>query len=283
VSSFDVSKTGLAFVAKDPTLNQATTTKSDLYYVPLSTFQEPVAPKAKVIATPGMQGASTSPVFSQNGTKLVFLRQKDISYESDKWRIFLVEMAKSTTATEFYTTADGVGAWDRWPGGFVWSTDDSELYVFAEEQARIKVFSMPSDPAKAKALPSPIFKEGAVQSVFLLNSGSGDQLLVSSSSLIDNSIFSIVDPAQAAASNATQGVKLLSANLDNGAKYGLSRSQYFETYWKGAGDYMVHSWIIKPSFFKEGVTYPMAFVIHGGPQGSWEDSWSYRWNLVSPQ
>jgi dipeptidyl aminopeptidase/acylaminoacyl peptidase len=163
----------------------------------------------------------------------------------------------------------------------VWSHDDRELYVIAEESARIRLFTMPADPSKAKALPALIHKEGAVQDVHLLTGGNNrSSLLVSSNNLADNSIFEIVDPEVSASSNATEGITLVSSNLDGGAKYGLSRSQASETWWKGAGDYMVHSWVIKPSFWKEGEKYPLAFIIHGGPQGSWADDWSTRWNLV---
>lgn len=281
IFSFDVSKTGIAFVAKDPTLNQATTTKADVYYIPLSTFREPVAPKPQIITTQGLQGASTAPSFSKRGTKLVFLRQKDIAYESDKFRLFYVDLTKSLTATEYYKTEDGIGGWDRWPSAMVWSHDDRELYVTAEESARIRLFTLPADPSKAKALPVLIYKEGAVQDVHLLTGGSNrSSLLVSSNSFVDNSIFTIVDPEISAASNTTEGIKIVSSNLDGGAKYGLSRSQASETWWKGAGDYNVHSWIIKPSFWEEGKKYPLAFIIHGGPQGSWADDWSTRWNLV---
>jgi dipeptidyl aminopeptidase/acylaminoacyl peptidase len=46
-----------------------------------------------------------------------------------------------------------------------------------------------------------------------------------------------------------------------------------EVVYKGAGDYFVHAWIIKPSFFKENETYPLAFYVHGGPQGATEEVW----------
>ena len=40
----------------------------------------------------------------------------------------------------------------------------------------------------------------------------------------------------------------------------------------------VHGWIVRPSGYQAGRKYPVAFLIHGGPQGSWTDGWSYRWN-----
>ena len=40
----------------------------------------------------------------------------------------------------------------------------------------------------------------------------------------------------------------------------------------------IHAWVIKPSFFSADKKYPLAYLIHGGPQGAWEDGWSTRWN-----
>src|SRR5262249_53303623 len=37
-------------------------------------------------------------------------------------------------------------------------------------------------------------------------------------------------------------------------------------------------WILKPPGFDHNKKWPLAFLVHGGPQGSWEDGWSYRWN-----
>jgi dipeptidyl aminopeptidase/acylaminoacyl peptidase len=40
----------------------------------------------------------------------------------------------------------------------------------------------------------------------------------------------------------------------------------------------VYGYVLKPANFTEGKKYPVAFLIHGGPQGSFGESWSYRWN-----
>ncbi len=37
-------------------------------------------------------------------------------------------------------------------------------------------------------------------------------------------------------------------------------------------------WILKPPGFDPAKKWPLAFLVHGGPQGAWEDGWSYRWN-----
>lgn len=203
---------------------------------------------------------------------------KGISYESDKNRIFIVaNVTEDPAATEFYASEDGLGAWDRSPATVLWSQDGETIYAVAEDFARNRLFSIPADPEKATELPELIFVDGAVSDVKYLGA---DKLLISSTSFIDNSLYFSVDPSAAAATNASSGINLISANLDNGAKYGLSKNQVSEVFYQGDGDYMVHAWIIKPSFFKENETYPLAFYIHGGPQGSTEDAWSTRWNMM---
>jgi dipeptidyl aminopeptidase/acylaminoacyl peptidase len=47
---------------------------------------------------------------------------------------------------------------------------------------------------------------------------------------------------------------------------------------KGANNEEVQGFLIKPPGFDAAKKYPLKFLIHGGPQGAWGDSWSYRWN-----
>jgi dipeptidyl aminopeptidase/acylaminoacyl peptidase len=66
--------------------------------------------------------------------------------------------------------------------------------------------------------------------------------------------------------------KLIDGRLD---------SQQGEEFWfEGDEGIQVMGWINRPPGFKEGQEkkWPMAFLVHGGPQGAWEDSWSTRWN-----
>lgn len=276
-NSYDISTDRIAFIAKDPTLNQATTTKSYLYYLPLNTFTES-ASTPQIVSTPGIEGASDGVVFSPCSPSLAFVQQKGISYESDKNRIFVVEdVTESLNATEFYVSADEKGSWDRSPGTIFWSQDDKKIYAEAGDFARVHLFNLPSDPALATSPPNLVFMEGAVSDIQWLGD---DKLLISSNSFIDNSLFFSVDPTASAVSNATSGISLISANLKNGTSFGLSRSQVSEFFYTGAGDYVVHAWIIKPSFFQERQTYPLAFYIHGGPQGATDETWSTRWNMM---
>ncbi|KAM3148282.1 Dipeptidyl-peptidase 5 [Botrytis cinerea] len=273
---FDISSKGLSFIAKDITLNQATTTKSDVYYVPLTTFTE-TSPELKVISTPNLEGASDAVVFSPSGSSLAFVRMAHISYESDKNRVLQVaDVTSDLTAIEFFASEDGKGAWDRSPSTLLYSQDGESIYAVAEDFARVRLFTFTSDPTNT-TLPSIIFKDGGVTD---LHYQGEDKLLISSSSYLDNSVFSSVDPIVSAATNASSGITTISANLNSLKAYGLSRDFISDVFYQGDGDYLVHAWIIKPSTFVEGQKYPLAFYIHGGPQGATEDLWSTRWNMA---
>ncbi|KAL1843736.1 hypothetical protein VTJ49DRAFT_117 [Mycothermus thermophilus] len=281
-ADFDIGPSGLVFVAKDPELDPATYTKTDLYFIPLKTFTEPQAPAPRIIKTPGLEGYSQTPVFSHCGTKVAFTRMHSRQYESDKTRLILVPDINNPDVTEeFYATEDGAGGWDSRPEAIAWGLDDSHLYVSAEFHGRRMLFQLPSTPSKATQFPKLIeTPKGSVVGFSVLHRpGSettvttADILFVSSTSLIDNSCYSIAHPG-------TLECRLISSTSKEGKSFGLSRSQVDSIWFSGAGDYDVHAWVVRPSTFSKDSKkkYPLAMLIHGGPQGAWNDSWSTRWN-----
>ncbi|KAK3328815.1 Alpha/Beta hydrolase protein [Apodospora peruviana] len=269
---FDISSSGLVFVAKDPELDPAMYTKTDLYYLPLSTFTETKPPAPKLVETPSLDGYSSSPTFSHCGRKVAFGRMRSKQYESDKPRLLLLpDVDDVSKVEEFYKTDDGEGGWDFRPDGITWSKDDASLFVTAEKSGRNLIFTLPSKPDDAKDLPKHVkTAEGSVGDIKQLADSSG-KLFVTSSSLVDNSCYSVVDPSE-----GTNYV--VSSNSKQGKTFGLSRSSVGEITFKGAGDYDVHALVMRPSGFDKNKKYPLAFLIHGGPQGAWMDGWSTRWN-----
>lgn len=271
-SDFDISSSGIVFVSRDPTLSPATHTKSDLYYVPLTSFTQTSHAAPQLIKTGKLRGYSAAPVFSHDGKSVAFTRMRHDQYESDKTRLLLVpDVNDLSNVQEFYETSDGEGGWDRRPDTILWSNDDKELYVVAEDLGRSKLFKLPATPILAKNLPEVISNiEGSIGDVKEFGE---NELFISASSLTDNSFYAHINPH-------SQDTKLLSSNTKQGRNFGLSRSQVDEIWFKGAGDYQVHAWVVKPSDFdaSSGKKYPLAMLIHGGPQSAWADSWSTRWN-----
>lgn len=48
----------------------------------------------------------------------------------------------------------------------------------------------------------------------------------------------------------------------------------------GAQGDSVFGWLVKPPNFNPKKRYPLIYIIHGGPQGSWLDNWHARWNYA---
>jgi dipeptidyl aminopeptidase/acylaminoacyl peptidase len=44
------------------------------------------------------------------------------------------------------------------------------------------------------------------------------------------------------------------------------------------GGATMQMWILEPPGFDPAKKWPVAYLVHGGPQGAWEDSWGWRWN-----
>ncbi|KAJ4003321.1 hypothetical protein NW752_011773 [Fusarium irregulare] len=266
---FDICENGIAFVSKDPDLNPARYTKTDLYYVPIKSWTEK-APKPQIIKTGRLRGYSSTPVFSNDGKKLAFARMKSQQYESDKSRLLLIpDVTDLSNVQEFYQTDDDEGGWDLRPDWVIWKRDDKELYVAAEKHGRSMLWKLPADTLKARDLPEPIHEDGSVLVAHTL--AKSDSLLITTRSRVESSSYGILDPE-------SKSVKVISASSKNGKTFGLSKSQATEIWYPGSAGYDNHALVMLPSDFDKSKKYPLAFLIHGGPQSAWTDDWSTRWN-----
>ena len=274
---FDISPDWIVFVSKDPHLDPATHTACSVYAIPISLKTTSLlldTPEPRLLDVKNLRGAATSPVISPDGKSIAFLKMKEDGYESDKNRVVVFpNFGGSGQPVELFADSVGKGSWDRSPSSLVWSNDGKSLYVQAEDVVRGALFHIPLDNSLDAASDAP-FK--LTSSGYVLNvspaAANSSRLFISSSSLIDSSIFAILDPE-----SPSEIIKVSSASQE-GAEFGLSENQVEELWWKGAEDHPVHAWMMKPSFFDPAKKYPLAYLIHGGPQGAWNDQWSTRWN-----
>jgi dipeptidyl aminopeptidase/acylaminoacyl peptidase len=66
--------------------------------------------------------------------------------------------------------------------------------------------------------------------------------------------------------------------FNDGALAGFRLRDAEEVTWEGAGGARVQGWLFRPPLFNSARKYPLVVLIHGGPQGAWNDAWSFRWN-----
>jgi dipeptidyl aminopeptidase/acylaminoacyl peptidase len=90
----------------------------------------------------------------------------------------------------------------------------------------------------------------------------------------------------AVSSSMTHPNEIYAVSIDNYTATNLSRinaemnllKKPEEIEWKGALNQNIHGFLVKPANFDASKKYPLLVLIHGGPQGAWNNSWSYRWN-----
>jgi len=234
----------------------AWSTDSNIYLVPVS------GGKAKSI-TASNKATDTGPAYSSDGKTIAYRAMARPGFESDRYRITLYDRAsgKTRTLTE---------AWDRSPGSLVWTPDSKALMATASDAARNKVFRIDASSGQ----PTEVIKEHYNSGVAVLGgqaSSGGARIAFAQDSL--------TQPAEIY--NAPIGggdAKRLTHVTDERMKL-AQVSQPNEFYFTGAQGEKVQAWILKPVGYEEGKKYPVAFVIHGGPQGAIEDHFHYRWNL----
>jgi len=294
---YDISETGVIFVAKDPELNDATHTKSDLYFVATSTNALITdighQPPMKLMTANEIAGAASSPVFSPDGRSAAFLKMTEDGYEADRNLVIyapdiaaLCIGARSSScsvgcsqrcsmhnASQFLRVmgaGNARGAWDISPSKLSFGVNPNDLFLLAEQEAVVSLFHVDVSSQKLQRLS---FKEPWLRSISdIVPLSNPERLFISGSSLVDNSYYGLIDLAN------PHEAHLLSSSSRKGQAFGLHRDQVDSFYYESENGRLVHALVMRPSDFDETKKYPLAMLIHGGPQGAWDEAWSTRWN-----
>jgi acylaminoacyl-peptidase len=224
-------------------------TNFDIFAVPVDGSAAPRNLTAANLAWDAM------PAVSPDGKTLAYSAMARPGFEADKFTVRLMDL--STGQSRALT-----GGWDRSPDALKWSRDGRSLLAPAGDDGATPLFRI--DAATGAA--TPLTKGGHVSEFEPLADGS---ILYVHDSMAHAGEVALLSAAGAARD-------LVKLNAQRLAAYQPSAAERFS--FKGWNGDTVKGWILKPAGYEAGKTYPVAFLIHGGPQGSWNDSWSYRWN-----
>ncbi len=206
--------------------------------------------------TAANQAWDASPLYSPDGRYLYYLAMHIPGYEADRFRLMRrnLKTGKIVNLTENFQYS---------PSGMVLSGNGEDMYFIANKEAHFRIFKM--DLAK-KAMHELVSSH--TNSNLTLN---GNRLYFTQNSLIA--------PTEVYSMNLqdNQVQKMSHFNDEKLKKIRFSEPEEF--WFTNRDNIRVHGWFIPPVSFKKGQKYPLAFYIHGGPQGSWEDNFHYRWNL----
>ncbi|MCF7958800.1 MAG: S9 family peptidase [Phycisphaerae bacterium] len=248
----------ILFSARDAGRDEAWSTNFDLYRARVDGAGTPEN------LTADNKAWDTQPVFSPDGKTLAYLAMQVPNYESDRWRIVLMDWktGKKRVLTE---------AWDRSPGGLCFSPDSNMIYTTANNLGQSSLFEIRVDSGKAKT----VVYEGWIGSPRVManpemKSSSQYRLLYGMDNLQSPVELYSVTPS----GKSIQAVTRINAKKAARAKMGA----YEQFTFKGWNNETVYGYLVKPADFKPGKKYPVAFLIHGGPQGSFGNHFHYRWN-----
>jgi dipeptidyl aminopeptidase/acylaminoacyl peptidase len=239
----------LAFVSNHDKV-EATSTNADVFLVSVKGGSA----KNITVANHGYDG---SPQFSPDGRFIAYRSQATPGFESDRFRVMLYDR-KTGTARSLTESLDS------WVDEFTFAPDSKTIYLAAEERGKEPIYSVSVNGGPVRKLVA----EGFNGDIHV--TADGRTLVFSRSSMTrPNEIFRAnADGSAVNALTMTNDALVSSFNLKPAE----------EVTWVGAMGTKVSGWIIKPSNFKPNKKWPLAVLIHGGPQGAWNDNWGYRWN-----
>jgi dipeptidyl aminopeptidase/acylaminoacyl peptidase len=228
---------------------QAWSTNFDVYAVPADAS---AAPKDLTAANQAWDGY---PLVSPDGNTLYYLAMKTPGFEADRFAIMARDLATGKTH-------EVDPHWDRTAGPLQISADGKTLYTTADDWGDHALFAVDVDSGKVTKLVS----DGTVTGFDLV----GTRLIVARQDFKHPTDLYLAD---------AYGKGFHQITYFNAAR--LKDIQFGDWQWftfKGWHGDTVQGYVMQPVGYVKGKKYPIAFLIHGGPQGAWTNDFHYRWN-----
>jgi dipeptidyl aminopeptidase/acylaminoacyl peptidase len=228
---------------------EAWSTNFDVYSVPAAGG---AAPRDLTPDNPAWDAKAT---YSPDGRTIAYLAMARPGFEADRYQIMLMDVATGAKRKL-------AESWDRSPGSIAWSGDGKSIIADAEDVGNIRLFAIDAASGKVRALTD----KGSIGGFDVRR---------------DTVVYALSD-LQSGAQLFSQklgggkAVQLTHQNADKLADVKLGDYEQFS--FKGANGDTVYGYVTKPWNAAPGGKYPIAFLVHGGPQGSFGNGWSYRWN-----
>ncbi len=205
----------------------------------------------------GNKGNDNQPVYSPNGKYIAYRQMARAGFEADRQTLMLYDR-------ETGTIQNLTDALDRSVDEVVWHPNGEEIIFSADNQGRKNIYKINIRTKKYELIYDKHWNTD------LSISSDGKFLIFNQNSVQrPNDIWKF----------DLQTKKTTQLTRINDEVLSQLEMMPLEEFWsKGANNAPVHSLMVKPPFFDPNKKYPMVFLVHGGPQGAWEDLWHYRWN-----
>jgi dipeptidyl aminopeptidase/acylaminoacyl peptidase len=228
-------------------------TNFDIYSIPADGSSAPKNLTAANLAW------DATPVPSKDGRTLYYLAMKTPGFESDRFAIMALDLATGAKR-------EIDPHWDRSPGGLSLSDDGRTLYTTVDDEGMHPLYAIDI----ASGTPRKVLSGGTVIGFAI----AGDRIVAARQDFKHpTDLYSLDTRGAKSAEKLTQ---LTRFNADRLRDIRFGDSEFF-TFTSTHGD-TVQGYVMKPVGYQPGRKYPVAFLIHGGPQGAWNEDFHYRWN-----
>ena len=224
-------------------------TNFDLYRLPLDG-------SAPVNLTEANRAWDAGPVYSRDGATLFYRAMKRPGFEADRFAIMAMDVASGRVS-------EIAPDWDRSPSSLAVSADGGTLFAAAQDTGQYPLFRIDVASGQVERI-----VEGGSVSAFDI---AGGTIALTRNALDTGNVLYVTGTGPDATLRQitpTDGERLPDVRF----------GAYEQFTFRGAGDAIVHGYVVKPWNHAPGQRHPVAFLIHGGPQGSFGNGWSTRWN-----
>jgi dipeptidyl aminopeptidase/acylaminoacyl peptidase len=239
----------LYFAARIRDENEPSSTNFDIYQAPVN-GDGPI-----VNLTSDNPAWDTQPVLSPDGQNLAWLAMARPGFEADRFQIMIRDLQSGKVRK---LAPD----WDRSASSLAYSPDGASVLVKAQDLGSLPLWRIDLESGE----PLKLVGQGHVNG---FNAGP------------DGVVFTRDDLKSPAELFMLEEGSSEPRQLTHFTAQQLKRVQMgdFEQFaFEGAGNEKVYGYVVKPAGYKKGQKYPVAFLIHGGPQGSFGNHFHYRWN-----
>ena len=243
--TFNPDGSQVVFSARVAGRTEPWSTNFDLYAAPSDGSSPPKN------LTPGNPAWDTQPVFLKNGD-LAWLAMRRPGFEADR---FAIELRHGDTVREL------AAKWDRSVTHLGVARDGQTLLATASDVGQAPLFAIDSGDGNVKRV-------------------SADGTVAEFSPAEKATVIVWHDlgtpPDLYLLSDGGRRTRLTNVNAERLKERTFGAFEQFS--FKGWNNETVYGYVVAPPGMDTGKRYPIAFVVHGGPQSSFQNQWNWRWN-----
>ena len=225
-------------------------TNTDIYFYDLSTGKT-------TNQTEGMMGYDLNPVFSPDGKWLAWESQERDGYESDKHRLFVMNVATGEKK-------DLSATFDQNSEALVWSHDSNLIYFVSVWHGVTQIYKADVSTGAITRITSGVHDYHSV-------APAGDKLIGLKCSMSKPNEIYVIN----AKTGEEKEISFENKEILDQLKMGKVEERWIST----TDNKQMHMWVVYPPQFDPNKKYPAILYCQGGPQSTVSQFWSYRWNL----